>query len=182
MANKYFVWKDPNCNGEDIEWIEMNGVDFVDFVRLPENKHRCFIRLGNDICVEADVIVMETTVEKYKDWKSSSNAHNYLSSYEEEIAHLSLDAPIPGDDGLMFADLIAADDDIEERVLHQIMLDHLSEAITHLTSDEREILRMLYEENISIRLLAHEKGIHFSTLTYRVRKIIEKLEKFFVQI
>lgn len=50
MANKYFVWKDPNCNGEDIEWIEMDNIQFSAFIVLPENKFRRFIRLGNQIC------------------------------------------------------------------------------------------------------------------------------------
>ena len=25
MAKKYFIWKDPACNGMDIEWVELNG-------------------------------------------------------------------------------------------------------------------------------------------------------------
>ena len=37
MAKKYFIWKDPACNGMDIEWVELNGRAFYDLLKKPEN-------------------------------------------------------------------------------------------------------------------------------------------------
>lgn len=179
MANKYFVWKDPNCNGENIEWIEMTGVDFVDFSRLPENQNRYFIRLGNEICIEADVIVLETTAEKYRAWKSSSNSHNYLATHEKAFSRVSLDAPIAGEDDLSLADLIASDDDMEEAVFHRMMFEYLSRAMMFLDADEKTMLMRLYAENISLKQLATEMGIPRKTLEYRREKIFEKIKKLF---
>lgn len=28
MANKYFIWKNPECNGNDHEWVEITGSQF----------------------------------------------------------------------------------------------------------------------------------------------------------
>ena len=43
MAKKYFIWKDPACNGMDIEWVELNGRAFYDLLKKPENGERRFI-------------------------------------------------------------------------------------------------------------------------------------------
>jgi hypothetical protein len=64
MANKYFVWKDANCNGVNPEWIEMDGRTFYAFTKDPANKDRRFVRLGNEVCEEADIIYLEATYEQ----------------------------------------------------------------------------------------------------------------------
>lgn len=181
MSNKYFVWKDPSCNGENIEWIEMDNVQFSAFIVLPENKFRRFIRLGNQICHEADVIVLETTEAEYLRWDKERRRGRYLRENSTDIISISLDAPVSGNEQLTLADAIPNEEDLEEKIIHEMMLEHLAVAFASLDSDEQELLTTLYGENISIRSLASQRGIHYSTLTYQVRKIIEKMKKFFVQ-
>ena len=54
MSNKYLVWKDASCNGQNIEWIDMNGTDFFHFLNSDEGKDRYFILLDNDVCPDDD--------------------------------------------------------------------------------------------------------------------------------
>lgn len=68
MANKYFVWKDANCKVVNPEWVEMDGRTFYAFTLDPANKDRRFVRLGNEVCEEADVIYIEATYEQYLKW------------------------------------------------------------------------------------------------------------------
>ncbi len=40
---KYFIWADKNCNGENVEWIELSGSAFYDFVNGPESEGRFIV-------------------------------------------------------------------------------------------------------------------------------------------
>ena len=42
MATKYLVWKDPACQGKNIEWVELTGKEFYQLTAQPENKGRRF--------------------------------------------------------------------------------------------------------------------------------------------
>lgn len=46
MSKKFFVWKNAAGDGADKEWIEMTGREFYQFIKRPENRHRCFMKLG----------------------------------------------------------------------------------------------------------------------------------------
>ena len=67
MANKYYIWKDPNCNGTNPDWIEISGEQFF---ALGENKtrKRYFKRIDDGFEDGADVLIFETTYEEYKEW------------------------------------------------------------------------------------------------------------------
>ena len=69
MASMYFVWKDPNCNGVNPEWIQMTSKRFKDFVSEPENAKRKFIRIPIDPEVKSKgCYVLETTPDGYRKW------------------------------------------------------------------------------------------------------------------
>lgn len=40
MSKKYFRWKNADCNGQNIEWEEMNGSDFFRFFNSDKRKGR----------------------------------------------------------------------------------------------------------------------------------------------
>ncbi len=69
MASKYYVWKDPNCNGTNPEWIQMSRKNFLDFIKEPENACRKFIRIPIDPDKRTrGVYVIEATEEEYRKW------------------------------------------------------------------------------------------------------------------
>lgn len=69
MSNKYFVWKDPNCNGVNPEWIQMTSKLFKAFISEPENAKRKFIRIPIDPDVRSKgCYVLETTPDGYRKW------------------------------------------------------------------------------------------------------------------
>ena len=107
MAKKYFIWKDPACNGMDIEWVELNGRAFYDLLKKPENGERRFIRLGNDICPNADVIYIEATESQYQDWYTEYCRHKYLRTWGKGRTALSLDALLDEEGPCSLHELIA---------------------------------------------------------------------------
>ena len=54
MKTRYFRRKQ---NSDAVEWIEMSGAEYLDFVRDPENKDRFFLNMKN--------VVLECSKEEY---------------------------------------------------------------------------------------------------------------------
>lgn len=67
MANKYYIWKDQNCNGTNPDWIEISGTQFY-ALGNDKTQKRYFKRIADGVEDGADVLIMETTYEEYKDW------------------------------------------------------------------------------------------------------------------
>ena len=145
MAKKYFIWKDPACNGMDIEWVELNGRAFYDLLKKPENGERRFIRLGNDICPNADVIYIEATQTQYEDWYAEYCHHKYLRTWGKGRTALSLDALLDEEGPCSLHELIAdIGAEFEEDIIRELCGEQLLIAIEKLTSVRREAIELKY--------------------------------------
>ncbi len=72
MANMFFVWKDPNCNGVNPEWIQMTGKQFHEFIIRPENQKRKFIKEYVDPYNRRHGFYrFEVTPEDFRKWDAS---------------------------------------------------------------------------------------------------------------
>lgn len=89
MTLKIFVWADANCNGENIEWVELDVKGFLDFISNPQNKGRRIIKLCDPYFNEADTIYIEATCNsptiniEYKQMLITINSNN--TPYEVKI-------------------------------------------------------------------------------------------------
>ena len=84
MENKYFIWKDCNCNGINPEWVQLTPHEYYEFVKAPTNKHRFFIDFNADCPEETSVLMMEVTAEEYADWDRRRHRFNYRQEMERE--------------------------------------------------------------------------------------------------
>jgi len=107
MANSFWRWKDANCNGKNIEWVEMTVNEFKAFMKSDEREGRYFIRLGKEICCEADVIFIEATYEQYQNWRSEMLHHFYLRRVNPGFKEVSLDY-YDEDNDLSMHEIVAA--------------------------------------------------------------------------
>lgn len=119
MTKRYFVWKDANCNGKNIDWIEMKGKEFTLFKRGPENNHRRFIRLG-DPELDEEIIFIGATKQKYDEWNREQAHKKRIEEARKESGYseVSLSTSLCDDSGETIDIYIADSDcDVEASVL-----------------------------------------------------------------
>lgn len=179
MSKKYFAWKDPNCNGINPEWIEMKGKEFAKFIKIPENKKRCFIRLINDVCMEADIILIETTKSEYVKWRKEYDHRTYLFEHSAEYEQVSLDYPYGDIDHHELHEIVADESaNVENLALEMNMTISIQKAINKLSSDEFYIINQMYfcEHKKTERELCMELKIAKTTFHRRKEEILRKLK------
>lgn len=77
------------------------------------------------------------------------------------------------DQGVSFREI----SNVEEEVLHKLMIDRLREALKVLTDEELSLIHALYYENLSLAETARRKGVTRKTIKKRRNKILDKLNK-----
>lgn len=184
MANKYLLWKDPNCNGVNPEWISMNGKEFYNFIKRPENKTRHFMVLDNRICENADIITMECTLEDYRKWRVQKNHERYLDRFNAGITFVSTSSYIDEKNEITYDEILADETvNIEEGLIRVVKNQLLNDFFESLTKKEKELIDFLYIENagLSEREICRRFNIPQKTLNCRKIKIKEKFKNFFAQ-
>ena len=180
MSRKYLVWKNPACNGKNVEWLELTGKEFCIMMTSSENKERRFIRLGNDICPEADIIFAEATEVQYKDWKQVQNAHAYLSKVNGTYETVSLDYPIGNTEAVSLYEIIADEaSNVEQEATADLLKEKLRLGLKCLSREDVGILFELYVIGKSITQLSKERGVSHQAISKRVSRILSKLKKYF---
>ncbi len=182
MSRKYYVWKNPDCNGKNIEWNEITSKQFKELVKNPENVSRRFIKFNNDICHDADVIILECTESQYKDWRVDSNRVDYLKRCRKNQIELSFDTAY-GMTELFLNEIIADYSvDVEADAIESYLLERLTQAIECLTNEEKRQLALFFFCDESEREIARRNGIPQKTMNNRKKAIIKKLKKIMAQI
>ena len=180
MKKRYLVWKDPACNGRDVEWIEVSGKQFVEMMKLPENKKRRFLRLSEEPCGEADTLMIEANEEQYREWKKECDAAYYRSERDKDIVLLSLDLPLVTDDGMTLYDLIPnGNENVEELALRSTLVSQVRRLVDSLPEEDRELLLAAYAGGKTTVQLAREYGVSQQMISKRLRRILSRLKNFF---
>lgn len=73
--------------------------------------------------------------------------------------------------------LIDTSQEIDEAVVHKIMLDKLHDSLVLLSDDEQKLINALFFRNLSEREWSAETGIPQKTINDRKRRILIKLKK-----
>lgn len=182
MANKYYIWKDPDCNGTNPDWIEISGTQFYT-LGIDKTQKRFFRRIDDGAEDGADVLIMETTHEEYKDWHKKQESKRRKKKRQEQYKpqFISLDELV-SDTEFTYSEVIPdISVNVEDTVFADIENSMLQAIIKTLTDDEKEVLMIVkksIEENISERKICEKLGVDQSTFWSRKNKIFKKLKKF----
>lgn len=182
MANKYLVWKDAACKGQNIEWLEMNGRDFFRFLNSTDSNGRRFIMLDNHFYCEADVIFIEATEEVYQDWYKDYCHHCYLIKTLPKTGILSLDMSLNDEEMSSLYDLISdVNADVAESAVRTALLNMLPYAISTLNTIRKEAVMLKYFKypDKPDREIAKILGIEEKAFVKRKDRAISDLRKFF---
>ena len=180
MARKYYIWSDPACGGKNVVWEEVTGREFKSMMRLPQNRKRRFIRLGNEICPEADIITIEAPEPVYAEWKREQNAAEYRARLRRGFTAVSFETePCEGDADTLHEVVGDSRVDVERTALYHIARTQLKKGLASLTSDEARLLGAVYAEGKTCAEIARAGGVHRSTTQRRLTSVQSRLQNFF---
>ena len=169
MERQYFRKKDPN-ETENIEWIQMSGKEFYQFIKSPEGRKRYFVAWKD--------LVLEVSQQEYADWRREKDHSGYLWEQEKLRTIVSLNGKEIEEygDGLDVISDPAAD--VEARVSRKKKIQALRDALLQLDTDSYRLIYALYLSDCrqTERQLAQELGISQSAVHKRKKKILKNLK------
>ena len=129
-------------------------------------------------------IFIELPLDKYKAHRRQERHEQYIndSSAEYKPLILSLDNEIEVDgEEVVYHDVIASDYDLEAEIFKREEIFLLKKALSALNKEEQDMIQHLFlmEDPFTLREYAKKIGVHFTTVDYRLKKVLEKMKKFF---
>lgn len=167
LKTRYFRRKQ---NSDAVEWIEMSGAEYLDFVRDPENKDRFFLNMKN--------VVLECSKEEYLQSRTEKRRSDYLAESKKGWTIISLFAQV--DKESTGEEVIPDPDaDVEENILHTLTVQRVREAVDALPEEDAALLRALYLQTppLTLRAYSEKTGIPVMTLHYRKEKLLRLLKQ-----
>lgn len=180
MSKKYLVWKNADCNGHNIEWIELSKDEFLSLIRDPKNSGRCFIKLFGEKSDET--IVVEVTQKQYMEWKGEINNEYYLKRMRQNsgFRDCSLESLLEDSEEETIVDIFPDETEIlEDFVEKSILIQKLRLAIKELPTDERKLIEMLYfseQKTLSEVEVSRLLGVSQAAINKKKKKILKKLK------
>lgn len=169
MERQYFRKKDPEDN-ERIEWIQMSGREFYQFIKSPEGRRRYFAAWQD--------LVIEVSKEEYADWRREKDHSGYLWEQEKLRTIMSLNGEEIEEygDGVDVIHDPAAD--VEVCVSRKKKIRALRAALLQLDTDSYHLIHALYLSDCrqTERQMAQELGISQSAVHKRKKKILKNLK------
>lgn len=122
--------------------------------------------------------VMEVDETAYYDFYKEENREDYRQKLAIRNNVISMESLISGE--FNECNLVADEGEaLDEKVMREMMIEKLPEAIATLTDEEKEIIHQLYFNHISERDLGKILGVPRTTISYRKDRALKKLKKFF---
>ena len=167
LKTRYFRRKQ---NSDAVEWIEMSGAEYLDFVRDPENKDRFFLNMKN--------VVLECSKEEYLQSRTEKRRSDYLAESKKGRTIISLFAQA---DKESTGEEVIPDPDanVEENILHTLAVQRVREVVDALPEEDAALLRALYLQTppLTLRAYSEKTGIPVMTLHYRKEKLLRLLKQ-----
>ena len=167
LKTRYFRRKQ---NSDAVEWIEMSGAEYLDFVRDPENKDRLFLNMKN--------VVLECSKEEYLQSRTEKRRSDYLAESKRGWTIISLfsqaDKESTGEEVIPDPDA-----DVEENILRTLAVQRVREVVDALPEEDAALLRALYLQTppLTLRAYSEKTGIPVMTLHYRKEKLLRLLKQ-----
>ena len=182
MKTKYFIWKDPSCEGVHPDWLEISGQEFNALVTSEEGKDRHFIRVQSASADKKDgILVMEATKPEYLEWRKEYDHRRYLRNCNKDMSVCSYDALLT-DDGNSESEISFLADDtvnIEGDHIRRSEPELLRQALLYLKHSERMLIQALYlgNERVTEKEYAEEKDVTQQAINKQKSRILRKLRK-----
>lgn len=155
-----------------LDYGSYTELNYEEFCLLKEND----VSYADKFFIPLHGMLMEVTVETYRDFYKARRRQKYIDERSVENGDFSYDmlttADFNGEDIL-----IDTSQEIDEAVIHKIMLDKLHDSLVLLSDDEPKLINALFFINLSERELSAETGIPQKTINDRKHRILIKLKR-----
>lgn len=170
MAKQYYVKKNPDSTGADIEWNALTGQEFYRLITSPAGKGRYFIDMDN--------FMIEANKEQYIEWRREKDHSDYLREQEEGHSVLSIYSDLSAETRNGEEIIPDTNTNVEAEALRAVEYSVLRTALGALDEKSYRLISALYssEKEISERALATEMGLPQSTVNKRKKKILKNLK------
>lgn len=172
MYTRYFRKKNPHCSTDQIEWIEMSGEEYYQFITDPGNKGRHFVDMGD--------VVLEVAAAEARDYKMEMNHSYYIKSWESGWSTVSLYA-IEEANGCSGEEVVMDESqDVETQVMRRLDSIAVRKALDQLDEASYQLIYALYlaKERKTVRQFSQENHIPVMTVENRKLRILKRLKKF----
>lgn len=152
---------------ENVEYIPL---EYLEFCLMKESDET----YAKKKFVPVQGCLLEVDEKTYKEAYKEYERNKYIRSLEIKNTVYRGES-IESDDGLE-ASNCTAKDDLENVVIERVMISKLRKALQQLDAEESAIIDLIYYKGLSQRSAAEMLGITQSTLGYRIKKLVKKLE------
>lgn len=162
-----FILKDKNNTSAG--YIQVTEEELQAYKKNSEEKVY-LINLGHS--------VMEVDEAAYHDFYKEENREDYRQKLAIRNNVISMESLISGE--FNECNLVADEGEpLDEKVMREMMIEKLPEAISTLNDEEKELIKQIYFNHISERELSKLWNVPRKTLSYRKDKVLLKLRIFF---
>ncbi len=142
--------------------------------KKPKERERYFIRLdtGGTCEVSREVYLCYYAGERQERHQRERDRKHGLVSIEEMAETMFDDG-----DGCPYDFLPADEESISEQVVRKMLIEKLYIALEELPPQDRQLVKALFFDNVSLRSYAREKGVTHRTVQKWRDRILEDLRK-----
>ena len=162
-----FIFKDKNNTSAG--YVQITEDELQAYKKNSEGKVY-LINLGHS--------VMEVDEIAYHDFYKEENREDYRQKLAIKNNAVSMESLISGEFNECNL-VVDTSEPLDEKVMREIMIEKLPEAISTLNDEEKELIRQIYFNHVSERDLGKIMGVPRTTISYRKEKALKKLKKFF---
>ena len=148
-------------------------ISYEEFCRRTENdksyEDKLFLPLHG--------MLMEVAEDEYRTFYKNVRRQKYLKELSTANGDFSCDM-LTTDDFNGQDILIDEEQDVEEIVEKNLMIDKLNDCLYLLSDEEKELIQMIFFEELTEREIAAKKGVSQVAIHKRKQKILEKLKEF----
>ena len=162
-----FIFKDKNHTSAG--YVQITEDELQAYKKNSEGKV-FLINLGHSI-MEVDEIA-------YHDFYKEENREDYRKKLAIKNNVVSMESLISGEFNECNL-VVDTSEPLDEKVMREMMIEKLPEAISTLTDEENELIQQIYFNHISERELAGVYGVSRTAIQKRRNKILLKMKKFF---
>lgn len=156
---------------ENGEYVELEYDEFCEMKARDEAyKQKLFIPVQG--------CLLEVDEKNYKEYYKDKERNKYLHILDVKYRLGSISAMIQYHNEEDFSYIVADEEyDVESRIINKIMTEKLRCVLSQLSSEEKDIIELLFYKCLTQREVAGVLGIPQSTLEHRLKVILKKLKK-----